>query len=44
MIRRKVKSDILPKAYNEILPIADEKKGPSYSFTIHTRSISPLLL
>jgi len=26
MIRGKVKSDVLPKAYNEILPIADEKK------------------
>jgi len=45
MIRRNVKSDIiLPKAYNEILPITDEKKGPSFSSTIHTRSLSSLLL
>ncbi|KAF0713724.1 Uncharacterized protein FWK35_00033876, partial [Aphis craccivora] len=32
MIRRKVKSDVLPKAYNEILPIADEKKRTFFPF------------
>jgi len=33
MIRRKVKSDtILPRAYNEILPIADEKKRTFFPF------------
>lgn len=45
MIRRKVKSDVLPKAYNKILPIADEKKRTFFPFyNIHTRSLSPLLL